>query len=106
MLLLNEYAQYIASVNLIKGFDGVPSNIDTSEKCKALIYALALVNTEVCEGIEAVRNQDTVNLAEELADTIIRILHITAIMDIDIESAVRDKMKINEQREYLHGKTC
>jgi NTP pyrophosphatase (non-canonical NTP hydrolase) len=105
-LLLNKYADYIKGVNLKKGFDGVPDNIETPENAKALIYALALVITETAEAIEAVRNQDVDNLSEELADTIIRILHITSVMGIDIEAAILDKMRINEGREYLHGKAC
>jgi NTP pyrophosphatase (non-canonical NTP hydrolase) len=106
MLKLNDFAKYVMMINLAHGFDGVPSEIDTTEKCKAMIYALALVITEISEAIEGVRKQDYLNLQEELADAIIRILHICAVMDIDIEKAIREKMIINESREYLHGKVC
>ena len=106
MLKLNNYAKYVKMINLAHGFDGVPSEIDTPEKCKAMIYALALVITEISEAIEGVREKDYLNLQEELADAIIRILHICAVMDIDIEKAIREKMIINESREYLHGKVC
>lgn len=39
----------------------------------------------------------------ELADIIIRVLHVCAARDVDIDAAVALKMKYNESRPYRHG---
>lgn len=42
---------------------------------------------------------------DELADSIIRILDLCAYCNIDIEEHIRLKMKYNQMREYMHGKS-
>ena len=67
---------------------------------------LMLVVTEVSEAAEATRIGDWENFAEELADVLIRVLQIGYGLDIDLESAVWQKIKKNELRPYRHsGKT-
>jgi NTP pyrophosphatase (non-canonical NTP hydrolase) len=44
-----------------------------------------------------------VGFASEIADTVIRILDLCAALGIDIEEAVRVKMKYNETRANRHG---
>lgn len=44
------------------------------------------------------------NFEEELADAAIRLLDLTASLDIDIEEAISEKMQINEGRPLRHGK--
>ncbi len=39
----------------------------------------------------------------ELADLLIRVLHICARYNIDLEALVELKMRYNEQRPYRHG---
>jgi NTP pyrophosphatase (non-canonical NTP hydrolase) len=44
---------------------------------------------------------------EEIADTIIRLLNLSASLGIDIETAIADKMAFNANRPYRHGgKNC
>ena len=42
--------------------------------------------------------------AEELADVIITALSAAGYLGIDIDKAVREKMAINKEREWRHGK--
>lgn len=71
---------------------------------------LLLVHSEVSEACEALRkghvkydpdNHSTVE--EELADAMIRILHIAAKNNLDIEGTIWEKHKYNITRDYRHG---
>lgn len=46
------------------------------------------------------------NLEEELADIIIRVADLAGARKLNLASAVVAKMKYNEGREHMHGKTC
>ena len=65
---------------------------------------LALIHSEVSEALEAVRSGDQELFEEELADIIIRTLHLSAALDIDIEAVVEQKVEHNRTRAYRHGK--
>lgn len=65
---------------------------------------IALMHSELSEALEALRNEDDRNLAEELADTIIRILDYVAFKGIDIEQAIETKMTLNKNRPRKHGR--
>lgn len=39
----------------------------------------------------------------ELADTVIRILHLAERLDIDLEAEIEKKMEFNKTRGYRHG---
>lgn len=69
----------------------------TSEK-------LMLIVTEVAEACEADRKKDAANFAEELADTVIRILDLAEHHQIDLARAILVKMHANLQRPHRHGK--
>lgn len=64
---------------------------------------LALVHSEVSEALEAYRNHDKENFAEELADVVIRAFDLCAHEGIDITSAVQRKHEVNLERPYKHG---
>ena len=64
---------------------------------------LALVHAEVSEALEAYRNHDKENFAEELADVVIRVFDLCAHEGINISEAVQRKHEINLQRPYKHG---
>ena len=81
-----------------------------------LVLGNMLVNVhgEVSEAWEEIRNGHAVTevyevhgkpegFPIEMADTIIRILHICANYKIDIEGAIEAKMRYNETRPYRHG---
>jgi NTP pyrophosphatase (non-canonical NTP hydrolase) len=64
---------------------------------------LALIHSEVSEALEAFRVGDKANFAEELADVVIRVLDCANGLEIDLGTAVLDKMAKNRQRAYRHG---
>lgn len=98
---LNDLAQEILDINTANGWSvTVPKDWIDSYKVPAI---LALIHSEVSEALEAFRHSDRENFEEEIANTIIRCLDLTAGMGIDIEKAVRDKMEINRGRGYKHG---
>lgn len=104
-LLINEYAKSIELWRVKWGFR-TPSNIDSLENRDMMLGKLMLVVTEVAEAAEAVRHKDQPNFEEELADTFIRLMDITAACNINIEEVIIRKMSINHQRPIKHGKHC
>ncbi|RLG44840.1 MAG: hypothetical protein DRN81_03510 [Thermoproteota archaeon] len=73
----------------------------TKSPCE-IATLLCLVHSEVSEALECLRDEKP--LDEELADVIIRVLHLAAILEIDIEKAIEAKMKINRKRPFRHGR--
>lgn len=66
---------------------------------------IALLHSELSEALEAHRNEDWELVKEELADVAIRLGDLCGQYGIDLDKAVLDKMKYNETRARLHGKT-
>lgn len=64
---------------------------------------LCLIHSEVSEALEAYRHDNEENFREEIADTIIRILDLTAGLGYNIDEDVRKKMEVNRGRGYKHG---
>jgi len=65
---------------------------------------IALMHSELSEALEAARHNNPEGMAEELADTIIRILDFCAFYNIDVSREVLRKMEINANRPFRHGK--
>ena len=102
---VNELADQCHQIAFDHGFWGGFDALDT----RHILALLALVGTEVSEGVEAIRKPKPTegpfgNLEEELADTIIRCFDIAAGLDFNIEQAIVDKMEVNRNRPYKHGK--
>lgn len=97
---MNDIAESIFQTCEEKGFT-TPRTLSETELALA---KLMLIVTEVSEAAEAVRDRNYEGLEEELAHVIIRVLHMTAGLGIDIDKAVTDKMKYNRARPYLHGR--
>jgi len=79
---------------------------------EAVGMKLALVHSEVSEALEALRDgklalwldgEKPEGMSTELADTVIRILHLGGLLGLDIEHAMEVKMAYNQGRPYRHG---
>jgi len=67
-------------------------------------YGCMMAVTEICEAVQAhQKGLDRSAVAEELADTVIRLMDTAATLDIDLEDAVRQKMVRNIARPIRHG---
>ena len=73
---------------------------------------LALINSEVAEVVEAVREgQPHLEMASgkpegvgaELADVVIRVMDLCEALNIDLHRCMTTKAKYNETRPYKHG---
>lgn len=84
-----------------KGFHALP---------EAGFYKLAvLITSEVGELISAYQKGIELSthglpaLEEEMADIIIRVADMAGIMNIDLDTAIRNKVAFNATRPHLHG---
>ena len=104
-LKINQYADDIATWRRGNGFE-TPTGISTTKQRDMMLGKLMLVVSEIGEAAEAVRKEDIENFKEELADTFIRLMDITASCGINIEQEIVNKMMKNIQRPFRHGKKC
>ena len=65
---------------------------------------IALMHSELSEALEGIRKDSWVNVAEEMADTVIRIMDFCEAHKIDLYNAIENKMLNNRMRPYKHGK--
>ena len=79
-----------------KGFGTNPEEIIVSEK-------IALIHTEVSEAYEAYRKGMTEgkdSFANELADVVLRTIHLSRCLGIDLEKHILEKLEINKSRGW------
>lgn len=85
-----------------------PFRVDTN----AVLAKIALCHSELSEALEAARDGKYAayekdgkpeGVVVELADTMIRIMHLCGLLGLDLESAVEQKMAANQKRSYRHG---
>ena len=117
---LSEWQKEIGEWGKRKGWD-MSKCVSTDPEVKRdfVMHKLALVHTEVSEAVECVRDDayaTTIEedksggrskpegMASELADTVIRILHICEAMGIDLNHEIELKMAYNQKRPYMHGR--
>lgn len=122
---INEWAREIGEWGTRKGWDKPPmcetrsfnmhgesivepKGVDVN----AVLAKIALCHTELSEAVEAVRDGKYVaylkdgkpeGMVIELADAVIRIMHLCDLLGLDLEEAIEQKMAANEKREYRHG---
>lgn len=119
----------ICELNKRNGFSYLSVNVAHHAAHRAVVY-IALAHTELSEATEALRSTCAAEalervvlalargrdrptdadmaalqpFAEELADTVIRVLHLAGMCGIDIGAEVDRKMDVNATRPYRHGK--
>ncbi len=92
---LNQKMQEVRALTDAKGFSADPSRI---------WEMLALIHTEISEATDAYKKGEPVeHTGEELADAIIRILHLMSVLDLDAEKLFQEKMKKNWERPYRYN---
>lgn len=95
--LVNESHTYAVE----KGFWKVDAD---GKPTRDLLGALMLIVSELGECAEAYRKGENDGVAEELADTCIRIFDLCGGLGIDLEKEIEEKMRLNKQRPFMHGK--
>ena len=98
-----DWSTFVSEWRERKGFS-TPHSLITEEERDAMLGKLMLVVTEVSEAAEAVRNADSENFQEEIADVFIRLFDICGSMGIYIEQDIKDKMEKNLGRPQRHGR--
>lgn len=97
---LNTLAAMIRETSRANGFEN-PASIDQVEMTAT---KLLLICEEVLEAWREVRKTGDMDaFAEELADTVIRVLDLTVDLGIDIDAVMAEKMEKNRHRPYKHG---
>lgn len=117
---ISEWQREIGDWGQRKGWDKPPLCQIKASECgevidpnvEAIGTKLMLVVTEVSEAMEALRDNKLAyyekdgkpeGMVTELADTVIRVLHLADLLGLDLEDAIERKMAFNEKREYRHG---
>jgi NTP pyrophosphatase (non-canonical NTP hydrolase) len=92
---LNAYMSQVRELIDAKGF--------SSDKAQ-IWQMLALIHTEVSEAADAYKKGRSYDeVGTELADAIIRILHLCSTLDMDIEALYQAKMAKNWRRPYRYN---
>lgn len=82
-----------------------PEDIRPGEKLMFLrMEAARSVFFESDELLTAAEDNDAAGFVEELADVVIMCFSTAGKLGIDIDAAIRRKMKINKERPWKHGK--
>jgi len=97
MPLLSNLAREIERISNEHGF-----NWDITDHYK-LATALALIHSEVSEALEALRDGNTEEVAEELIDVIIRSLDLLARLNVNVDEKLLQKIQVNKNRPIKHG---
>lgn len=99
--VLSRVGDQIHANKIAKGW-----KVTTAEDWKdaeKILSALMLINTELAEAAEAVREDNLEEFAEELADVMIRTIGLAHGMGIELGDAIERKMAKNTQRAQRHG---
>ena len=99
--LLTTTARAIRHANQANGWR-VPTTDDWTDPNRIPTF-LCLIHSEVSEALEGFRAGDRENVAEELADVLIRVLDLAIGLGIDMDNEVWNKIEANKKRGYKHG---
>ena|SRR3989338_4319110 len=95
-LTLKQIEILISQLARDKGFGSRLSEINVLEK-------IALIHSEISEALEAYRLKKLKGkdgFGEELADAVIRILHLAGVCKIDLEEEIIKKLESNKNRKW------
>ncbi len=98
---LNQIAQHAQEINEKNGWHIRPW--EAEEDARSIATCIALIHSEASEALEAYRNNDKEQFAEELADIIIRTVSLADFLKIDIDKEVATKLEKNRTRGFKHG---
>lgn len=104
-------------VSLIKRAHGNAADHGWWDEPKTFGELIALIHSEASEALEEFRNgnppteeyfnhnnpEKPEGIPSELADIVIRVFDLCGHYNIDLEEAIKTKMKYNESRPYKHG---
>jgi NTP pyrophosphatase (non-canonical NTP hydrolase) len=65
---------------------------------------LMLINSELCEALEQLRNQNITEFNVEIADVFIRLFDLCGYLEIPIKEYIDSKIELNKTRAFKHGK--
>ncbi len=108
-------APFCAAFNEVEAIVGDWMNeqgFDKGGSVEAKMADIALMHSELSEALEAIRKPTQTDhpdhiedqVAEELADCIIRIMHFASQHDVDVSGAIVAKCQANFRRAFMHGK--
>ena len=92
---IKEWQSIVTDWAVSKGFNWTKDDVDTM---------LLRIHSEVSEASEAIRDDDFIGFAEELADIFIRLVNLCEVWNIDLEKDVIEKHYKNIDRPNLHGR--
>ena len=98
---INSMYEKIKQNEINHGFD--PVALEDWAETPRVPLKIALIHSELSEALEAHRNQDKVNFAEELADVAIRLIGLAYGLNVDLVGEILAKMETNESRPVKHG---
>ena len=67
---------------------------------------LAKVACEVGEAVDAIQHGEYLQLHEELADVVIRVMDLAGYLEFRLGDCIMFKMEKNRKRPWKHGKLC
>lgn len=103
---LNDIVHEAWTIAEDKGFHADRAVMDDGRMC--VLYRLCLVHTEVSEASQVVKRhgvtpQSLPDIADELADVVIRVADLACCLGIDLGECVEAKLARNRERPHLYG---
>jgi hypothetical protein len=95
-LTIAELTELVMEQARDKGFGTKPEEINVAEK-------IALIQAQVSSGYEGYRKKKMVgqwSLGDEMAGAVMRIIHLCAVLNLDLEKTILSKIDENKTRVW------